>query len=540
MVSRFVRKVRTGSGAVAVQVVTKDGSQVVDVDHVGSAHTDAELAVLLDAAAVRLRPGQEMLDLAGLEAAPVRMQDVADFTTGVPTEAVKDLRLGQDSSVQRVPVASARVVGTSSLVLWRVLVEAYSRVGLDVLDDDAFRAMVLARIVEPTSKTDSLRVLNELGAPSPTVRTLYRALRRCQNNDYRAKIATALARFSSRAGRLAAMVMYDVTTLHFEITDEDEGKGKDGLRKVGMSKEHRVDPQVQVGLLVDPSGFPLEAHLFEGNMGETRTIIPVLEAFQQRHGITDLVVVADAGMLSAGNLNAIEDAGFSFIVGSRITKAPYDLAEHFEKQGDYFTDGQILESVRTMGQGKAARRRRVIYQWRFARSKRDNKNINAMVAKAEKIADGTAPFAKARFLKVTGASKELNQETVDRARQLAGLKGYVTNLGANLMDGPAVISAYHDLWKVEASFRMAKSDLRARPIFHHTKDAIEAHLSVVLAALAVARDLQDRTGTSIKKIIQILREARSATIEINGQQLTLDPELTPTARDLLHQLRNGH
>jgi transposase len=251
-------------------------------------------------------------------------------------------------------------------------------------------------------------------------------------------------------------------------------------------------------------------------------------------------VVADAGMLSASNLNAIEDAGYSFIVGSRITKAPYDLAEHFEKHGDYFVDHQILESTRTMGQGKDARDRRIIYQWRFTRSKRDNKNINAMVAKAEKIASGKAPFAKARFLKVTGETKELNQETVDRARQLAGLKGYVTNLDAKIMDGTAVIDAYHDLWKVEASFRMTKSDLKARPIFHHTKDAIEAHLTIVLAALAVSRDLQERTGTSIKKIVQTLREARSATIEINRQRLTIDPELSPAALDLLHRLQNGH
>lgn len=122
-----------------------------------------------------------------------------------------------------------------------------------------------------------------------------------------------------------------------------------------MSKEHRVDPQVQVGLLVDPAGFPLEVHLFEGNTAETTTLIPVLTAFQERHGITDMVVVADAGMLSAGNLNALEDAGFSFIVGSRLTKAPYDLADHFERHGNFFTNGQILESSRVMGTRKAAR-----------------------------------------------------------------------------------------------------------------------------------------------------------------------------------------
>src|SRR5450759_2858832 len=288
-----------------------------------------------------------------------------------------------------------------------------------------------------------------------------------------------------------------------------QAEKEDQLRRVGMSKEHRVDPQVQVGLLVDPGGFPLEIHLVEGNKAETKTLIPVLSAFAERHGVTDMVVVADAGMLSAGNLNALQDAGFSFIVGSRIAKAPYDLAEHFTRHGDYFADAQILESARAMGTGTAARPRRVIYQYKFTRYSHDNPAINAMVARAEKITTGATAMAKARFVKVTGATKELDQALIDRARQLAGLKGYVTNLPATTMDGQAVIDAYHDLYQVERSFRMAKSDLRARPIFHHDRDAIEAHLTVVFAALAVARELQAATGVSLKKLVQTLRPLRT-------------------------------
>jgi transposase len=128
-----------------------------------------------------------------------------------------------------------------------------------------------------------------------------------------------------------------VTTLYFEAEDD--------LRKVGMSKERRVDPQIVVGLLVTQGGFPLEVHAFTGTTAETVTLILVLHSFQDRHGVDDLVVVADAGMLSAGNLNALEDAGFSFIVGSRISKSPYDLAEYFTL-GATLHDGQTLESKR--------------------------------------------------------------------------------------------------------------------------------------------------------------------------------------------------
>jgi hypothetical protein len=535
-----------------VQIVTRRGRQVEQVEHLGSAHTDAELALLLSAAGERLAPGQEVLDLGDLARVTPRTDDIADWTADRPggtgqlvlesdsTATPKGTAGGRPATVN----AGGRVVSTSSLLLWQVLTDAYARLGFDALADEAFRAMVLARIVEPTSKADGLRVLAELGAPAPGLRTLFRSLKRCRDNDYRDTLAKACTAFSAASGGLSALVMYDCTTLHFETGDEDldgaAATGAKGLRKVGMSKEHRVDPQVQVGLLVDPAGFPLEVHLFEGNTAETTTLLPVLHAFQQRHGVTGMVVVADAGMLSAGNLNAIEDAGFSFIVGSRITKAPYDLAEHFTRHGDYFTDKQILESTRAMGSGKHERQRRVVYQWSFKRSQRDNKTINAQIARAEKVAAGKAPMARTRFLKVTGASRELNQKTIDRARQLAGLKGYVTNLDLAALDGAAVIAAYHQLWQVEASFRMTKSDLRARPVFHHEREAIEAHLTVVFAALAVSRYLQTRAEVSIKKLVQTLRTARSATIDINGQRLTLEPELTDPARTLLHRLQEGH
>lgn len=104
------------------------------------------------------------------------------------------------------------------------------------------------------------------------------------------------------------------------------------------------------------------------------------------------------------------------------------------------------------------------------------------------------------------------------------------------MGGQAVISACHDLWQVERSFRMAKTDLRARPMFHRERDSIEAHLTIVFAALAISRHLQERSGVSIKKLVNTLRPVRSATVKVNGEHLTLDPEVPPHARELLSAL----
>lgn len=498
MVASFVRKVPTASGAKAVQIVHKRGRAVVGIDRIGSAHDDAELAVLLEVARQRLHPGQDAFDLGA---------GVASGGGG-----------------------AARIVSSRSRVLWEVLHDAYRHLGFEILGDEAFAAMVLARIIEPTSKADTVRVLGDIGAPCPGLRTLFRALGRCQERDYRGQLAKACLAHSARTTGRGAMVLYDTTTLHFENEDEDD------LRRVGMSKEHRVDPQVQVGLLVDPGGFPLEVHLFEGNAAETKTIVPVLQAFQERHGVSDMVVVADAGMLSAANLNALEDAGFSFIVGSRLTKAPHDLAEHFERKGDAFTDGQILESARVMGSGASARSRRIVYQWSFKRHKRDDRTINAQIERAERIASGASAAKATRFLKVTGATKELDQATIARARKLAGLKGYVTNLPIETMAGNAVIAAYHDLWQVEASFRMVKSDLRARPVFHHQREAIEAHLTIVFAALAITRYLTNATGISIKKIVRTLRPLHSVTIAVGAHQLTAETPPTADALEILNRL----
>ena len=139
----------------------------------------------------------------------------------------------------------------------------YDALGFTAVDDEAFRALVLGRIVEPTSKLDTVRVLDELGVGSPSRVTFMRCLKRVVAKDYRAVIAEACYRRATRAGGLA-LVLYDVTTLYFETPREDT------LRKVGMSKERRVDPQVTVGLLTDGTGFPLAVHLLRATRPRPR------------------------------------------------------------------------------------------------------------------------------------------------------------------------------------------------------------------------------------------------------------------------------
>ena len=314
---------------------------------------------------------------------------------------------------------------------------------------------------------------------------------------------------------------------------------RDSLRKVGMSKERKVDPQITVGLLVARDGFPLDVHVFEGNKAETKTLIPVITAFQERHQISDMVVVADAGMLSAANLNALEDAGLSFIVGSRTSKAPKELEDHFGRRGNAIADDGVVELIRPMGQGRDRRDRRVVWHYKWERAKRDRRTLNAQIDRAQRVADRAEPLKKQRFVKITDQKVILDEVSIQRARESAGYKGYVTNIASEVMDAHAVVAAYHDLWKVEQSFRMAKADLRARPIFHRTRDAIEAHLTVVFAALAVARHLQDVTGMSIKKIVTTLRPLRTVTVAIGDHEMLVEPTISDAARAVIDAINSG-
>lgn len=104
------------------------------------------------------------------------------------------------------------------------------------------------------------------------------------------------------------------------------------------------------------------------------------------------------------------------------------------------------------------------------------------------------------------------------------------------MPAAEVIGSYHDLWHVEQSFRMSKTDLRARPMFHHKRESIEAHLTVVFAALAIARHLQQLTGLSIKKLVQTLRPLREVTVSVAGQTLTAQPQIPSDVQALIDRM----
>lgn len=479
----YIRTVKTKSGAIAVQIVSKKAGQIISLKHIGSAHSEQELQALKALAQDQLYRNQLPLFPA--------------------TPRTLTLKLKQSVST----------------LLFRVLNQQFQKLGLDKLQDPDFIRLCVARMVEPTSKLDSLRVLADLGITGLTKDRLYRCLKRIIKGNYRTLIQQAC--FTATTKQALMLVLYDVTTLYFETPKADD------YRKSGLSKERRLEPQIVVGLLVDQTGFPLSVHSFEGNMAETKTILPVLETFRLEHHLPKITVVADAAMMSLKNLTALAQAGYTYIVGSRLTKIPYAIAQYQKSRN--LIDQEIVVDYRP--------EYRIIYQYREKRASLDLKNIEKQVTKAQRIISGQVPAHRSKFVTVKTKEKSLNRKLLEKAYALAGIKGYVTN---TKISNQKVIAAYHQLFQVEASFRMAKSDLKARPVFHRKREAIEAHLTIVLAALAAGRKIESQSKMSLKQLVKTLRPIRSGIIVLNGQEYMAEEEIPEDIHILLNKLGLGH
>jgi Transposase DDE domain len=499
----YVRTVRTSSGATAVQIVYSSRRGSRQIEHLGSAHTAAEVELLKAAARQRLAAGQGVLEL-GLDA-------------GVPGGPL--------------PITSSRM-GCLLDALW----QAYEVLGFGqaAAGDEVFFQLVAVRVIEPVSKLDSLRVLEEAGLAPASYPTVNRRLPTYARDGWRQRLSAACAAHAGLGP--ASLVLYDCSTLYFET---DEG---DGFRESGFSKERRLEPQITIGLLTSATGFPLMVSAFEGNKAETKTMLPVIEAFMIAHQLRDVTVVADAGMVSEANQKAIEAAGLSFILGAKIPHEPYVVQWwRREHPGQPIPDGQIFTQPWPAGPS-GGRDQVFYYQYRHDRARRTLRGIDQQVAKAEKAVAGQVPVKRNRFIRLSGGTRTVNRDLEAKARALAGLKGYVTNLAACPDGTPVtpefVIGAYHQLFQIEKSFRMAKSDLQARPIYHRTRDSIEAHLTIVFAALAVSRWIEHQTGWSIRKFVKTARRYRTVQIQAGDQVITAADPLPRDLRDALNKIGN--
>jgi hypothetical protein len=448
----YVRTVKTASGATAVQIVHSSRSGARDIEHIGSAHDDAELEWLTAVAWQRLTAGQ----------------------------SEPALGLGESRDASR----PLEIISSRMEHLWDALSRAYDDVGFNdaTEGDEVFRQLVLARIIEPTGTRESLRVLEDVGVGAVSYATVQQRLPVYARPPWREGLAAACAAHA-RPGR-DSLLLYDVSTLRIE-TDTGDGEP-------GFGKHRHLDPQITIGLMTDASGFPLMVQGFDGGEAGTTTILPVIEAFKTSHQLPNVAVVADAGMISDADTQAIEQAGSSFIHGMRISGVPYVINQwRMENPDTDPPDGYIFTQPCPVGATGSRRDQMIYYQHH-----------------ADRALSG-----------------------ID---QRAGLTGCITNLDRATPE--FVIGAYRRLFQLEKFFRMSAHDLTVGPADHHQRQSIDAHLTTVFAALAVSRWIESRTGWSIENFVRTAHRCRTVHIRAGDHNITAADPLPDDLRDALDQI----
>jgi transposase len=359
----------------------------------------------------------------------------------------------------------------------------FDRLGFGILPDQLFRDIVIARLVSPTSKLKTVDYLYRYRGLKVSVDSIYRFLDKLQKFYKEQVERVAYEHTKALLGESISVVFYDMTTLYFEAEDEDD------LRKIGFSKDGKFQhPQIMLGLLVGKGGLPIGYDIFEGNTFEGHTLIPVLEKIEETYGFKKPTVIADAALLSKKNLQNLSKAKYRFIIGARIKNENNAVQKDILKrrQGMKDQDSFIIKKEDGI---------RLVVTYSDKRAKKDafnrKKGLNKLQSRVQsgkltKQQINNRGYNK--FLKLTGEIKiEIDQEKVNSDIQWDGLKGYITN---TRFSAKTVVENYRELWQIEKAFRISKTDLRMRPIFHYRKRRIEAHICIAFVAYTIYKELE--------------------------------------------------
>jgi len=490
-----IRKTKTSSGATAIQVVRYENRKVVMMKHLGSAKTDEEIAALVQDAEIWL----------------TRETAQSSLFSPVPNRTLR--------------LASCRYVGVRYTFAHTILSAIIHRLGLTGLNNQLLTDFALIRVLEPASKLRSIWLMEQYFGIKHAKRSIYRLLPKIlEFKPLIEKLAVAFVQ--EKISDDLSFVLYDVTTLYFESFEADD------LRQPGFSKDNKANqPQIVVGLLVNRQGFPLGFEVFQGNTFEGKTMLPVLEAFRSAHNSATCTVVADAAMMGIKNIEELNERGLNYIVGARAASlSPVVIEKAATSLGQI--DGATVRFETDHGD--------LICSFSAKRWRKDKVEMDKQIAKAKRFVDKQESGRRAKFVKndKRKTAYVLNEALVEKTAKLLGIKGYYTNIKETKLTDKEIIAHYHDLWHVEQSFRMAKSDLATRPIFHYKKDAVKAHLVICFAALMIGKYLEIKTELSLRNITDVLKSVTNARIinTTTNEEFNLPSEVGSEAKNLLKKL----
>ena len=445
LLGMFLRKLKNRSGSICVQIISKSSGKYKVVSTIGTGYSEQEV--------------QKLWFLGKQELERVSKQSHL-FVSESDIVVEQVFNALQNAGIQTVG---------PEIIFGKI----YDGIGFSAVREDLFRHLVIARLAFPLSKLKTIEYLYRYQGVLLDIDAIYRFLDRL-NDTLKGQVEQiAFDHTKKLLGNNISVVFYDMTTLYFEASDEDD------LRKTGLSKDGKhSNPQIYLGLLVGLGGYAIGYDIFEGNIYEGHTLIPFLEKITLKFKLDNPIVVADAGLLSNDNIKSLEARDYEYIIGARLKNEPEKIKQQILSKS--LRDGETVTIVKS---GNT----RLIVAYAANRAAKDGHNRDRGLQRLEKqIKAGRLTKASInnkgynKYLKMQGqVSIEIDYDKFKLDKNWDGLKGYVTN--TKLKD-KQVIENYKNLWHIENAFRMSKTDLRIRPIYHRLKHRIEAHICLSFTA----------------------------------------------------------
>jgi len=477
----FIRKKKNKSGVISVQLIDKSSGKYVVHETIGSSSDEKEVAALFDKGKLRIKE--------------IARQQVINFDVANEKELVDLFFNG---------IKSLRLLGPELL-----LGKIFDEIGFGEIKDRLFRHLVLARLCYPASKLKTTDYIFKYQGLNIDVESVYRYLDKLHSSQKKRVQQISYEHTLKILNNQIGLIFYDVTTLYFEAEQEDE------MRKAGFSKDGKHQhPQIVLGLLTSAGGYPLAYDIFEGNKFEGHTMLPVINGFKECYKIENLVVVADAGLMSAANIEELQTNQYQYIIGARIKNETRQVQEQILALGLKNGESTVIQKTEQS---------KIIISYSQARARKDAANRKRGLEKLEKSIEQGKLTKKNinnrgynKYLKLEGQMNvTIDKQKYEADAKWDGLKGYMTN---TQLSKDLVIENYMQLWQIEKAFRIPKTDLRIRPIYHRLRHRIEAHICICFCAYKIYKELErqlqlKKAGISPEKAIDIVKTIYQITIQ---------------------------
>lgn len=484
----FLRKKKNKSGSTSVQIISKERGKYKVVKTIGSS-SDVQKIEKLEYL------GKQEID---------RIRAQGKLFISENDAFVEQL-------FEQMGNASIKTLGPE-IIFGRI----YDSIGFNAVSEDLFRHLVLARLAFPLSKLKTAEYLYRFQGVQLNIDTIYRFLDKLNS---RIKNQVEQISFEHTLKILQgeiSIVFYDMTTLYFEASDEDD------LRKAGFSKDGKhQNPQIFLGLLVGLGGYAIGYDIFEGNTYEGHTLIPFIEKIAAKFNLDKPVIVADSGLLSKSNIAALEAKGYEYILGARLKNESEQIKKKVLTRK--LSDGEIIRVTKSD-------HTRLLITYANNRATKDAHNRKKGLQRLEKrIKSGKLTKSNInnkgynKYLKMEGdVSIEIDYDKYYHDNVWDGLKGYITN---TRLPDKQVVENYKNLFHIERAFRMSKTDLRIRPIYHRLRHRIEAHICIAFTAYSVYKELErvlykEKSEISLRKAAELTQNMYSVTYTLPDSKHT--------------------